>query len=1249
MIDNDLSDSHGVVDASTRSELIVEHGVSYFVEAGAGSGKTTVLVARIIELLRCSAVTLDSVAAITFTERAALELRDRLGRVLQREIEKSSSTEEERARFEQALIDLDIAPIGTLHAFAQRILRSFTSECGLPPVFRLADSVETAEIEAEGWLAFTTALEREKALARPLQRLMTFGIGLEHWRDMAASLENDRDRIRADLLSIDHGGSLDIVRTTVSALGELVSAVNSAIESYPGTDPVDSLLEQLQERKAEVELDFEELENGNEVDVVDYLASVLVRQTVFVAKNKGRKQNWGDLKPVVISAITEKWTNLKELARTVVALDLAALRDRMILLAMERRDERKRRGVVSFDDLLTIALELLRDPESGPRCREQLRERYPVIMVDEFQDTDPVQVELLWLITSEHSGSTRDSSESATVDQPSWFGLSPKPGSLFLVGDPQQSIYRFRHADLHLYSSVREILGSGLGRIKALTTNFRSTSSIVDFNNRCFAHLFERVASKWETLDPPRILTLHAFAELEPPGPAVSVIGPDVLTLEDLQTLKNRRGVVASEAGDELTTEHKVSASSLALYEAMVIADTIESAVLSDQPWYVRSGENEVRPARLGDVAILVQRHASALPLEEELIKRGVAVRSDRSSSVYELVEVQEVVMTLRALADPTDSLSIVSALRSSLFGCSDTDLLRYARAEGSWSVDEPARLPSEAPASVVEALRDLLLLRRATQKLPPSSVLSLVLEERRVLEVASSELRFRDVLIAFRYLVEEARVWFESTGGTFREYVDYLTRRIQGEVRTSEATLSDLDDDAVNIMTIHAAKGLEFPIVVVAGQSKNSRPQKPKYRHFVNGESLECRVGIYQSDGFDACNLREVAEGEAETARLLYVAYTRAQDHLVVSLVRDGEEPEPDQAEPKEARSLARLMAPSVRQAGGFRELRLQGAPTIHRTQNVGPVLQRMPSFVQWNANHARLVSLFDSQQRLSVSYLLEAGKRASSMSTTERSHTPLIATPFTQSDLWVGGDGRNILSSRTTWTSVEGQTVASEVRRDELGTLVHLLLGRLDFGQPLGALQRQARDLLEYGPFPMSTRELVAAIVEQVISSDLIPLVSGTRCLNEVPIFACLTSARESGGRAGPNEPKLPNEAAIPDLSSSVSNRGGSILEGVIDLLSIGERRVTIVEFKTRASTAPFDLDRMVDRRDLAREQCALYGWALKTGGGVAVDDAVVLYVSPVQSLLDRVDRFSERVAEINDRMEDGRYDPSHAASPR
>jgi ATP-dependent exoDNAse (exonuclease V) beta subunit len=819
----DAADTAGTADAAAtgddvaaREAIAARLDETLFVEAGAGTGKTTALVGRVLALVERGAE-MRGVAAITFTEAAAAELRDRIRRALEQ------AARDGRVPGE-AVAQVDEAAISTLHAFAQRILAEHPLEAGLPPTFEVLDEIQASIEFDERWRDFLDRLLDSPSAEPALLRGFAMGLRLDAVRDVALALADHHDRVDGLALRPPPLGPVDPTA--------LVEAMRSAAAfGAHCTGPDDRLAAHL-DRLADL---ADRLDHATgEIELL-HLVSTLPRLSFA----QGQADNWGcDIEEVRAACQAADDAKTALLAGTKEAV-LAHLLAEVVAFTTAGAAERARSGRLAFHDLLVRARDLLR---RHPEARAGLKDRFSHLLIDEFQDTDPLQIELAVLLASGDAAAE-------------WHELTPAPGRLFFVGDATQSIYRFRRADIGLFLRVRETL---VDEPLQLTRNFRSVTGVLAWVN----HVFTRLIGQGEA---------GAQAAFQPLVPARAALpgadGPPVVVLGGEQ------------AG---------SISQVREQEAADIAATVERIV--NEAWPVSAPESPTgaRPADLADIAILLPTRTSLPQLEAALDDADVPYRVESASLVWSTQEVRDLLAVLQAVDDPTDEVAIVAALRSPALACGDDDLFAYRQAGGRWSLaaPPPESLAPEHP--VVRGLATLADLHGRRWWLSPSALVERVIRELRLNELAFAHRRPRDHWRRLRWVLDQARAFEEAGGTTLRAFLVWAERQAADDARAREAVLPEADDAAVRILTVHGAKGLEFPVVVLAGLNRVANNGGGGGRVLWSDEGMpEAKAGTFQTAGFAARSEHERAMDRHEQLRLLYVAATRARDHLVVSLHR--------------------------------------------------------------------------------------------------------------------------------------------------------------------------------------------------------------------------------------------------------------------------------------------------------------------------------------------------------------------------
>jgi ATP-dependent helicase/nuclease subunit A len=825
-------------DHDARTQIRTRLGVSQFVEAGAGTGKTTALVARMLELVMSGEATIDRIAAITFTDAAAAELRDRVYEALERastgddgahrrddpEGSPPADGPVRRARARAALDEIDGAAICTLHGFAQRILAAHPFGAGLPPGFEVLDEGRSAAAFDERWDAFVDRLLDDPSLQDVLRRLLVCGVRLDHLRT-AAELYNDNwDLLVEAAPAVRPLGPID----PSTVIDPLDAAHAEAATCRTPDDKLRLHIEGL--------ADFRSAVRGA---VSDLEVLELLIDPPRLTCTRGQKGNWPGPVDQVRGLLADAEQARQGLVAAVISDALAGLLPTLWAFTVASAQERRREGRLEFHDLLVWAVELVRN-DAGVRV--SLHHQYPRLLIDEFQDTDPIQAEMAFRIAN-------GAAEPGPGMLP-WSQLPVDPGRLFFVGDPKQAIYRFRRADIGLFLEVRNQRPAD--RV-ALTANFRSVPGIISWTNAVFATLFGAGVEGAQPAYAPLVAERRApFGNPQGVAPVI-LLGGAI----DRQSIADVRAEESAE-----------------------IAATIRR--IREEKWPL--GDRGL-PARLSDITVLIPTRTGLPQLQRAFDAEGIPYRLESSSLVYEAPEVGELLTILRAVDDPTDQVAMVAALRSPAFGCGDDDLLAYRQAGGQWDYRRlpPAPPPGDGP--VVRGMAALHALHQQRWWTSVSALVDRVIDERRLFELALDQRRSRDVWRRLRFVADQARQFTDVHGGDLRGYLAWVDVQRRQDVRAREVVLPETDDDAVRVMTIHGAKGLEFPVVFLAGLNRcpsNRSGVKVLWGH--QRPELKIKSGI-GTRGYAELEAREAVMEDAEDLRLLYVAATRACDYLVVSL----------------------------------------------------------------------------------------------------------------------------------------------------------------------------------------------------------------------------------------------------------------------------------------------------------------------------------------------------------------------------
>jgi len=794
------------------------------VEAGAGTGKTHLLVQRILHLLRTQDVSLGQIAAITFTNKASAELRGRVRLALTEELAKPGLDADARTRFGEAAEEIDRAPISTIHSFAMGLLREQPMAAGLGPGAGDVDMPGYEELRERLWRDWLG--ERLTNGDPGLEPFLALGFGVSHLETVRNAML-DSPELREGFPKAG-GKSLPDIKASIIEGFEGWKAFGEA--NCPDHD--DRGFAQI----AGVEEWAAGLPDGS---IPDLLRSIWneapklngrLGSTKVWGSTETRKEFYDLYKQFLAEAGDEA-------GQEVLGGAVSSLMDFVERLERSVREE----GILDYQSILYFTVKLLRDNEE---VREYFRRRYRFFLVDEFQDTNPLQVDLIFSLAAE---------EYAPGD---WESVKLGGGKLFLVGDPKQSIYRFRRADISIYHRVKEMIGKAPGsQVIAITQNFRSAPGVTEWVNGVFSRVIQKSAAIQ-----PEYSALKAFREDK---------GLRVRLLTDPGV--ENGGINTAEARRER--------------EAACLAGAIRKMV-EEESAVIATKEDGTRPVRYGDFAVLFRAH-TPVPIFEEAFRRlEIPVSSEGGRGFYETIEVAAAGAVLRAVIHPSDPLALAAALRSPLYGFSDVDLAR-------WRL-HPADHP-DYPAEMVRAVEEIREMHEERNGRSARGVLEDIFHRTQAHALFLSAFYGEQRVANLLKLLDVA---FEYGRGGLRgvdEFGAFFQRQLERgeEAQEVEAGLFGGDEDHVRFMTIHAAKGLEFPVVAIADLSGGGKNDSPASIADRAGGELFLNVGRsdrrLRTAGFGEALEREREIDEAEKKRLLYVAATRARDYLIWPVFTGG------------------------------------------------------------------------------------------------------------------------------------------------------------------------------------------------------------------------------------------------------------------------------------------------------------------------------------------------------------------------
>jgi len=800
-------------DEADRERILTDLDSNMLVEAGAGSGKTTSLIGRMHALVM-RGEPVERIAAVTFTRKAANELRERFQIKLETSLHELDPESEAWLRCDRALHDIDRAFLGTIHSFCARILREHPLEIALDPNF--------AEVSENGWEELCRGfwsrwLERCKRNGDAmLNGLTAVGVETQSLYDGFRCVMKypDVHFPRAEVTRPDGAPC----REKLEALIARARAMMPKEEPADGWDPLMALVNRLEYHRR----------RNDWCDITAFCAAL---EQITKSACEVTQKRWSNEKDGKVAAkmLAEQFGSLLDGEITALLTRWYEFRYPVVMSVLERASadfarERHETGQLGFEDLLMFSARLLRE---HPRVRDALGERYRHLLVDEFQDTDPVQAEVCFLLASESSEGN------------DWRRVTPRAGGIFLVGDPKQSIYRFRRADIQVYEFAKSRMAE-YGEVLALTRNFRSVAPIGDFVNRYFQDVFAATATGVQAPFTP----MHAEKEA---GAADGVseywVRPEK---------RDKWSIIATDSAQ--------------------VASWISNRV----------SRGERVP---GDFLILTAATAPLASYARALAARNIPVTTSGAKLPQE-DELTELLVVLRAIADPDNSIAVVAALEGMFFGFGPADLYDARVAGLRFRVTNP---PDGNDSAVARSLHQLHEWWKVSQRQAADVLLERILADTGLLYFAASQTlgdARAGVLLRLVDMLRDAAMSGASGMNDAMNRIELLLTQDSGD-----APLRPGRTDAVRVMNLHKAKGLEAKVVILAAPVPPS--DFPPKVHITRGESGLASGGLVVSSGdsmvAQPAGWAAMADVErrfedAERERLRYVAATRAMSELVIA-----------------------------------------------------------------------------------------------------------------------------------------------------------------------------------------------------------------------------------------------------------------------------------------------------------------------------------------------------------------------------
>ena len=853
-----------------RQALNIEKHIC--VTAGAGSGKTTVLVERYLKILREGNATPQEIVAITFTEKAAAEMKERI--IEELSLEKEHDGSEADNSLQGFREKMSTAHISTIHAFCSRILREFPFQAGIPANFSILQGIDQKlllqEIIRETLRNIATNEEDEhrNELTRLLQR---YG-GQQKLVDLLSTMINQRDALEHLIQEIyrnpndteirgalqkrvsERQQQIQERRMSTIDIPEFIRCLNTVLQVARGkrADGGKHLIQQLK-GQYETNPDAAEVPNllkeiaklittgKNEIATQSFLPKSIDRTGIadeidfLVATSKKIKNipilenEKDDHKTGGVETDNEDEANDIETDDDFLLSTIHDLLTLYIRISQTYRTAKLSQGKLDFTDLQLKTRDLVRNNEE---IRQKLVSRHKYYMVDEYQDTNELQYELVMLLTNEL-----------------------KAANLFIVGDPKQSIYAFRGADVRVFTKTQEKIRKQCGLDVSLTENFRSLRDTVGFVNYFFTHLMgDGKETEFE-------VAYEALTQARP----VKANG----TVE----------ILLGKQDDDLADEYSL------------IAHHIKSMKANAETIYKRdeTGQEAKHPIAYGDIAILIQTRTHLPNIENALLEADIPYLTTGGVGFYQRQEIYDIWNYLNFLNDPTENqISLAAVLRGPAFGISDTELYEISRQDGKnfWDQAQNYQYPSHNLRTAIATLKKHSQFAR---RMPVNQLIVTIVNETGMIGTLKTGKQGQQRWVNYQKLLEHARNFDgDETKQLLPDFIEFLDILIEEERREGQAPI-EASSGAVQIMTIHASKGKQFPVVILPRLDRKGQTDREPFIDEAFGigfSPLNPDKDYSKTEPDIVTHMKNRANEKeiAEKKRLFYVGTTRACDRLILS-----------------------------------------------------------------------------------------------------------------------------------------------------------------------------------------------------------------------------------------------------------------------------------------------------------------------------------------------------------------------------
>ena len=871
--------------SAQEQALALDKNIS--VTAGAGSGKTRILVERYLKIVLQNPQNVKRTLAFTFTNKAAGEMQERIARTLNERLA-IEQDQQIRRNLLRVRDQLNSAAISTIHAFCARTLREFPIESGLSPDFNEMDEMQQATLQQEAiQKSFEEINQNEDAdeksqwyylfsrLSRATNKDMLIAALGSPW-DMELIIKKWAEISEDDYINQLNRDWFELAKTIIGELDykKFVSLLNSILTG----DTIDIKNPKGNQTTNILSQTFSVL-NSETADHEKYTAMIRLFDQMTTAnatayKNAaqlGGQQSWNKQTIELLVELSQLSEGPAQQLQNNPIGFCASENDRIwyrlfkIFINLYQKTAiiykqiKQEKGLVDFEDLQVLTLKLLNEQE---RISAELRNRFDHILVDEFQDTNGLQWDIICKLASRSGQLVKD--------------------KVFVVGDPKQSIYGFRNADIRIFKQVKDIFAKQMVLENEAdykgNVMFQDSFRFLPRLNAFINHTFDKILQ--EDINNPFEVGYHPLEskrELE---------GKGWVELALLQSDENR-----------IRTE------------VDYLANSIQNLIRNQITCFQWEGDEKEELVQYGDIAIMLRSRTHLLEVEQALRSKNIPFKTAGGIGYWQQQEIYDFNYLLRFISNPKDDFALVAVLRSKMFMISDSALFFLAREEGRTWWD---RLRGELKRSgysdddkqILKHVKDLinkwLALR---ERINLAELLNRIISDLHYRTILAAQLNGEQLVANLEKLIQIAQNFDASGLGGLQAFQDSINTIINSEMREGEAQIAIEDRESVKIMTIHAAKGLQFPIVMVPFlNEKHEGRFISVYMDNEKGLVTKLNSGIIkQADEnhvlLNLIKYRQKQKDLAEAKRLFYVAVSRASNFLFLSAATEEPKPTRDSA----------------------------------------------------------------------------------------------------------------------------------------------------------------------------------------------------------------------------------------------------------------------------------------------------------------------------------------------------------------